>query len=128
MGLNPFLALLLSWQEAKLFLKHSIAFSTDSVHVIAGVVIMLAAALWLRKPVSHSTPWLVVLGFAGLNEFVDLYLHQWPSAAIQYGEGVKDLLLTMLLPSLVLVTSRRYPRIYDVERMGGRRQGAAEEP
>lgn len=102
------------WQEAKLFLRHSLAFSLDALHVIVGVVLMVAAALLLRKPLSTPTPWLVVFIFAFVNEIIDLYAEQWPHPAMQYGEGVKDLLLTMMLPTLLLLTSRSFPRVYEV--------------
>lgn len=101
-----------SWQEAKLFLRHSLAFSLDAVHVIAGVVVMVGAALLLRKPVSSPTPWLVVFALSCLNEIIDLFVQEWPHPGMAYGESMKDLLLTMLLPTLLLLTSRSFPRIY----------------
>lgn len=111
------------WQEAKFFLRHSMAFSLDAVHVIAGVVVMIAAALLLRKPVTSSTPWLVVLALSVLNEVIDLFVQQWPHPGMAYGESMKDLLLTMLLPTLLLLTSRSFPRIY-----AERAANAAEQP
>jgi hypothetical protein len=32
---------------------------------------------------------------------------------MQYGESLKDVLLTMLLPTLLLITTRRFPWLYD---------------
>ncbi len=101
-----------SWTETKELIEHSIGFSLDSLHVIAGVLILLAAALLLRKPVSTMRPWLVVLVLACANEFIDLS-YRWPSPSIQFGESIKDLLLTMLLPTVLLLASRIYPRIFE---------------
>lgn len=102
-----------SWRETKQFVEHSISFSSDSLHVITGVVVLVGAALLLRKPVSSSRPWLVVLVLSCTNELADLWFERWPSAGIQYGEGIKDLLLTMLLPTLLLLTSRSFPWVFE---------------
>ncbi len=101
-----------SWTEAKVFLEESVAVSTESLHVVAGVLIQLLAAALLRKPVSSASPWLVVLAIASVNEFMDLSIEQWPRPAMQFGEGVNDLLVTMLLPTVLLITARKTPRIY----------------
>lgn len=113
---------LTSWYEAKLFLKHSVGFSQDALHVIAGVLVQLFAALLLRKAVSSWWPWLVVLGTTILNEAMDLGAETWPSAAMQYGEAFKDILLTMLLPTALLVTSRWTPEIYSGRDLRSRRR------
>lgn len=105
-------ALLWSWHEAKLFLEHSVTFSPDALHVIASVVVLLLVGLLLRKPVTSWWPWIVVLVSTLINEFVDLWVEEWPDPGMQYGEGAKDLLLTMFLPTLLLVTSRKFPRLY----------------
>ena len=104
--------LIWSWHEWKLFLERSAAFGLDAVHVIVGVLLMLAAALLLRKPLSSWWPWLVVLVSTFINEFIDLWVERWPSAAMQYGEGSRDLLLTMLLPTVLTVTGRWVPQLY----------------
>jgi len=46
------------------------------------------------------------------NETVDLWVERWPDRMMQYGDGVKDIILTMALPTLLLVTARVTPRIY----------------
>ena len=101
-----------TWRDTKLFLERSVSVSTEFIHVIAGIVIFLVAAAILRRPVSSGRPWLAVLALALLNEVVDLTVEHWPQAAIQLGESVNDLLVTMLVPTLLLVTARKLPRIY----------------
>jgi uncharacterized membrane protein len=105
-------AIIWSWGEMKQFIQHSLGFNLDAVHVIVGVLIFLAAALLLRRPVSSLAPWLVVFVLTCFNEAMDLWLQQWPNPAIQYGEGLKDILLTLLLPTVLLLTARRFPRLY----------------
>ncbi len=105
-------AVFTSWEEAKLFLEHSIDVSTESLHVIAGVLILLLAAGLLRKPVSNLWPWFVVLALTCLNEFIDLWSSQWPHPGMQFGESVKDVVVTMLLPSVLLFTTEKTPALY----------------
>ena len=101
-----------SWNETKDLLERSIAFSCVSLHVIAGVGGLLAASLILRRPVSSARPWILVLALAMLNELLDLWIDRWPQPGMQFGESVRDLLLTMALPTLLLFSSRHLPQIY----------------
>ena len=103
----------LEWQEWKRFLEHGAAIGNDAVHVLAGVVLQLAFALLLRRPLPSLAPWLAVLALALLNEASDLWIEAWPDPAMQYGEGAKDVVLTMALPTLLLVTTRYLPKLYE---------------
>ena len=107
--------LIASWHETKLFLQHSVSFSDDSLHVIASVLIQMVAALLLRKPIAGWSPWFAVLAATVMNEFLDLRVEKWPDAAMQYGESLKDLLLTMLLPTVLMLSVRWLPQLYRTE-------------
>lgn len=109
-----------TWQEWKHFLERSFAFSNDALHVIAGTLLIVAAAFLLRKSLSSWWPWLVVATAALINEFIDLWVEHWPDPEIQYGEGLKDLLLTMLLPTVLLVVSRVFPWVLEPQSRSGR--------
>jgi hypothetical protein len=91
------------------------------MHVVAGVVIQLLAAMLLRRSVGAWAPWLVVLCLAILNEGIDLWIEQWPDLAIQYGESAKDILLSMALPTLLMLVSRFRPQL--LAGGAGRRSG-----
>lgn len=99
------------WYDVKMIIERSGAVSTDALHVIAGVVIQLLVAMITRKPLSSWLPWLAVLAFLVFNEAVDLWMEQWPSLAMQVGEAVKDLWLTMLLPTILMLAFRFFPRL-----------------
>jgi hypothetical protein len=43
---------------------------------------------------------------------VDLSIGHWPRRSLQYGESVKDFLLTMFLPTMLLLTVRLRPRLF----------------
>jgi TRAP-type uncharacterized transport system fused permease subunit len=100
-----------SWYKLKMFIEHASAFTSDSMHVVAGVVIQLLVAMLLRRSVGAWAPWLVVLCLAILNEGADLWIEQWPDLAIQYGESAKDILLSMALPTLLMLVSRFRPQL-----------------
>lgn len=116
-----------SWAEAKLFLEQATRVSTESLHIIGGVLILFGVAGLLREPVSSRWPWLVVLAFTCINEFIDLSISQWPHPGMQFGESVKDVFVTMLLPSILLFTARKTPGLYSCEKLTiGGDQAAAE--
>jgi hypothetical protein len=103
-----------SWVEWKTVLEHSIAFHDDALHVIVGVIVQLAAAWVLRRALAELGPWLVVLALELLNEWRDLAWDLWPAPlrSAQVGEGFKDLLLTMGLPTLLMLLARFSPRLF----------------
>ena len=101
------------WFNVKTAIEHSIAFHDDALHVIVGVLLQFAVAAVLRRPISGPLPWLAVLVLELINEASDLRWELWPKAerSMQIGEGVKDVLLTMLIPSLLLLIARKFPRL-----------------
>lgn len=101
-----------SWHQGKLFIEHSLAFSHDSIHILAGVLIWVLAGLVVRRPLSSWRPWLCVLALILWNETVDLTLERWPDPGWQYGESAKDLLLTMSVPTLLMLAVRMRPDLF----------------
>ncbi len=105
-------AAMVSWHQGKLFIEHSLTISHDTLHVIVGVLAWLAIALLLRRPVTSRYPWLWLLALILWNEAVDLWTEQWPDPGMQYGEGAKDLVLTMLVPTVIFFTARLRPDLF----------------
>ena len=101
-----------SWHQAKLFVEHSVVISHGTLHVIVGVLIWLALALVMRRPVTTWRPWLWLLAIILWNETVDLWTEQWPDPGQQYGEGFQDLMLTMLVPTLIMIAARLRPDLF----------------
>ena len=99
--------------RAKAFLEHSIAFHDDALHVIGGVLVQLAAAALLRRSLASWAPWLAVLALELLNEANDFAVETWPyvDRPMQWGEGLKDVLLTLFLPTVLLVVAKRWPKL-----------------
>ena len=98
-----------SWYQAKLFIEHSLSISHDSLHVIVGVLLWLALGLMVGRPLTSWRPWVWLLVAILWNEAVDLWVERWPDPGQQYGEGAKDVLLTMLLPTILMWAARSRP-------------------
>jgi len=100
------------WYQAKLFIEHSLSISHDSLHVIVGVLLWLGLGFLIRRPLTSWRPWLWLFAAILWNETVDLWVERWPDPGQQYGEGTKDLLLTMLLPTILTCALRSRPDLF----------------
>src|SRR4051812_1193280 len=92
---------MISWHQGKLFVEHSIGINHDALHIIVGMFVWLGLCLVSRRSIASTRPWLWLLAVILWNETVDLWTEQWPDPGMQYGEGAKDILLTMLLPTVL---------------------------
>ncbi len=100
------------WYEAKMFVKHSTEIEEGTLHVLVGVLIWLVFAMLSRRRVSSWLPWFGLLAVIVLNEVVDLGAEPWPDRSMQYGESASDLILTMLLPTVILLAVRWRPEMF----------------
>lgn len=105
-----------AWHEAKALLTQLGGWPMDTLHVMLGVMIQLLAAALLRCSLANWRPWLVVLALEVANECYDLWLERWPSLGMQLGEGLRDLVGTMVVPTLLLLVARRWPRLLSERR------------
>lgn len=101
-----------SWHQGKLFIEHVVAIEHGTIHVIVGVLFWLLAAILVRRPITAWRPWLWLLALILWNETVDLWTERWPDYGWQYGEGVKDVALTMIVPTVLLFAARHRPDLF----------------
>jgi hypothetical protein len=113
---SAIVATLSSWHQGKLFIEHSVAISHQSLHIFIGLLLWLAFGLAFRRPVTSWLPWMSLFAIILFNETVDLWIEQWPDPGQQYGEGAKDLLLTMAVPSIVMLAARARPSLFGPRR------------
>jgi hypothetical protein len=106
-----------SWHQGKLFIEHSLAISHETLHVFAGLLLWLAFGLLLRRPLTSYAPFLWVFALILWNETVDLWIERWPNPGQQYGEGAKDLLTTMAVPTIIMIAAGVRPELF----RGGKR-------
>jgi hypothetical protein len=85
----------------------------DALHVHAGIIVQLLAALILRRSLRSPLPWLIVLATVLANEAYDLHYDPWPEAqrAWQMAESAKDVWNTLAMPTLFLLLARFAPRL-----------------
>ena len=102
----------MEWSHIKEFVEFATGFSSDALHVILGVCLQFGLAAALRSPVSRWLPWFAVLAFALTNELNDLVVEYWNLPARQFGEAAKDIILTMFVPSVILLSARYMPRLF----------------
>ena len=100
---------MMGWYEVKLFVEHASGISMDALHILVGFIAFLLSAGLLRRSIASPLPWLAVLIVELINEAYDLRVEQWPSLGSQLGEGVKDVILTMALPTLIAAVVRWRP-------------------
>ena len=102
----------MDWFQVKLFIKTASAVHPDALHVLLAVVAMIALAAVLRRPIASPWPWLIVLALELLNEASDLGHERWPDPGHQWGEGAKDVIVTMALPTLLMLLARWRPDLF----------------
>lgn len=101
-----------SWHQGKVFIEYTFRIEHGTLHVMVGMLLWLAFALLLRRPVTSWVPWLLVFAVILWNEIVDLWIEIWPTPGRQYGEGMKDLLLTMFVPTVLMLAARVRPDLF----------------
>jgi hypothetical protein len=101
------------WYQFKLFAEHASGVSMDALHILVGAGLQFLFAAVFRMSLKSWRPWLFVFALLLINEAGDLWVEQWPDPGMQYGEGFKNIVLTMLLPTWLLICARRWPRLFD---------------
>jgi hypothetical protein len=98
------------WRELKLIVEEAAGVSKDSLHVLVGFFGQLAVAALLRRGLASPLPWAAVLVGALLNEWYDLATEGYWDKPMWPG-SVKDVVLTMLIPTVLLAAARWVPRL-----------------
>ena len=97
------------WYQFKLFVEHASGISMDALHVVIGFILFIGVAAAVRRGAGSLIPWAALLLVELCNEAYDLQVERWPDLASQIGEGAKDIMLTMTLPTIVLLLARWKP-------------------
>ena len=118
-----------AWHRSKVLIEDSVTVSHDLLHVVFGLLVWLFFACALRISFTSRTAWLWVFAVTLWNETADLWTEQWPDGAeywpnrqTQYVEGVKDILLTMLVPTFIVAVARFRPQLFQHTRGTRRRR------
>lgn len=101
-----------SWHDMKVFVEHATRIEHGTLHVIVGIFAWLLVAGLSRRSICSWIPWSVLLALILWNETVDLIVERWPERAMQFGEGTRDLFLTMLVPTVLMFAARLLPHLF----------------
>ena len=99
------------WYQLKLFAQHSTGVSMDALHVVVGVILQLLIAMLFRSSLARPMPLLALFALELVNEANDYRVEVWPDPGMQFGEAVKDVILTMFIPTLIFLVARRRPKL-----------------
>ncbi len=97
--------------QFKIYLSEISGLSQDALHIYLALGMQLAAALALRRPISHPLPWLCVLAVLVANEAADLFAERGRLREWQVLGGLRDLWNTMALPTMLLLLARYAPSL-----------------
>jgi hypothetical protein len=100
------IAIVLDWEQVKVWLSASTGLSHHDFHLLLGVLLMLALTRLLRLPLGAWLPWLIVFGLELVNEAFDFtryYIDHYPWGPVPM---LVDIALTMLPPLAILLAAR----------------------
>ena len=101
-----------SWHDMKVLIEHATRIEHGTLHVIIGIFVWLLVAALSRRSICSWIPWAALLALILWNEAVDLIVERVPDRAMQYGEGARDLILTMLVPTVLMFAARLLPHLF----------------
>ena len=110
----------MDWYSLKLLLADQSGLSRDALHILAGFAGQVLVALVIRRSLASPLPWLAVLIGEAANEYYDLNREIWTDRAIWPG-SLRDLLVTMALPTALLLLTRFVPGLFARDRAGSRK-------
>jgi hypothetical protein len=103
------------WAADKWAFGTSTGLSSDVLHVHAGLLILMIAAVVWRRPPWSWRPWLTLAVIETANELYDLLQTSWPTSERSWIAGAEDWAQTMLWPTVILLVFPRLIRRYRPE-------------
>lgn len=82
----------------------------DALHIHIGLAIFFGLVVVLRRSPSSILPWLGLLAFELVNELMDIFHWHLGTFSFEIGDSLKDVINTMLWPTVALLTFRLVER------------------
>src|SRR5690348_14129095 len=102
----------LFWHRGKLFIERAVPIDHDALHVIFGLLAWLVFCAVSSRSIVSWRPFLCTVALILLNEGVDLWTELWPHLGMQLVEGAKDIIMTLVGPTLIILTRLVAPSIF----------------
>lgn len=84
--------------------------SKDALHIHIGLAIFFGLVVVLRRSPSSILPWLGVVAFELVNELMDVFHWHQGAFSFEVGNSLKDVVNTMIWPTVALLTFRYLER------------------
>jgi len=110
----------MSLQDVKMWLVETLHLAKDALHIYVALIVFFGACLLFRWKASQWKPWLCVLAAALVGEVWDLTDTYLTQELFDFEASVKDILNTMLVPTLLMVLAR-YTMVFGKPRSGAGR-------
>ena len=91
------------WIYWKTYLSLWLDVTDDVLHIHVGLIILVAAALVLRRAPWDWRPWLVVVVVEAANELYDVFQTAYVTDEGNWSAAWHDFWLTMLWPTVILL-------------------------
>ena len=87
-------------------LSEIIGLSKDALHVHLGLFVFLLAMVLFRRSAASLVPWACVFALQVVNELIDTF--HWHNGSLDFSvaDSMKDLVNTMLWPTVLLLLAR----------------------
>jgi hypothetical protein len=106
----------MDWYSIKMLVVGQTDLGRDALHIFFGVAGQILVAAIVGRSLAHPVPWIAVLIAELVNEFFDLNEGDvWGDRPMWPG-SVRDLVVTMTLPTLLLVLVRYAPGLFGREK------------
>lgn len=100
-----------NWTVTKIDLSRITGLPDDTLHVIAGMLVLTIAAFALRRPPWDWRPWLITFVAETVNEIYDLTQVAFPTDEGNIRGSLHDFWLTLLWPTVILLIYPRFVRL-----------------
>ncbi|MES2096920.1 MAG: hypothetical protein V4459_09175 [Pseudomonadota bacterium] len=99
----PFPPSIWDWTFDKTAISNWTGLPADALHVLVGMLILVLAAIMLRRPPWHWACWLVVFVAEAANEAYDLLQTHYPADEGNIPASLHDMWLTLLWPTVIVL-------------------------
>ncbi|MEP7221254.1 MAG: hypothetical protein ABI673_01160 [Novosphingobium sp.] len=91
------------WGNVKLKLGVVTGLSPDALHIYAGLMVLFAVSLLLRRDPLKWQCWVTLLAIEAVNEGLDLMLDGMGSQEATLSAGLHDMINTMIAPTMLMI-------------------------
>lgn len=96
----------MDWTAIKTVIVEETGLSRDALHLLTGLGAYLILTALLPRRVPPVVPWFLIFAAGLANEWADYLVETWPG---QWRESLKDMITTLMLPSLLIFLGRFAP-------------------